>query len=437
MPQPQPLSASHIGSFAYLTVKDRLPVILTRVVDYLYREKDSLGNNYGKAAREDCKKVIGRCSQLKNEMQTNKDLLPLQAHPDPSYPYDDANIWNRYLENYIRVTGVAPKWFTAPWLYVECYMYTRIHESLYLCNVLKDFDPFMDQKRNALIDSKEAIEALAVHVLSLCGRISTFSQEQLKQHVIKLIEISLWGNRCDLSISGGADKSQDSDVLLLLDKLQSKILVNNSESLWQLLVALPEDQRDIVLVLDNAGFELVTDLCLLAFLTEAGFVTSLTVHPKIRPWFVSDTTHSDLTWTIEKLRETGGSAGVLASKWQSYISNGRWKIVNNKFWTLCHDFADMKEIDPELYSQLSKSSLIIFKGDLNYRKLTGDLDWPTTTSLEHTLRGFCPAPVLAIRTAKGGPVVGLAPGVSERTAAVTHDWNISGEYGMIQLCTFS
>lgn len=78
-----------------------------------------------------------------------------------------------------------------------------------------------------------------------------------------------------------------------------------------------------------------------------------------------------------------------------------------------------------------------FQGDLNYRKLTGDLDWPTSTSFRQALRGFSPAPVLAVRTAKGGPVVGLAPGLGERTASVAQDWNISGNYGMIQFCMFS
>ncbi|XP_042226243.1 damage-control phosphatase ARMT1-like isoform X2 [Homarus americanus] len=350
---------------------------------------------------------------------------------------DDTDLWNRQFEKYISVYGMPPKWFTAPWLYVECYMYARIHEAFYLCNPLREFDPFEEQKKKSLIDSHAATESLATHVLSLCSRIPTLTEEQLKQSVTQLIEVSVWGNRCDLSLSSGADRTQETDLLISLDKLRSNIIENNLDSLWQLLVALPEDQRDIVLVLDNAGFELVTDLCLMTFLTEAGLATSVTLHPKTRPWFVSDTTHKDLVWTIDRCREDGGSAGEMANKWLTYLSDGRWKVSENKFWTTDLDFADMSQIEPELYSQLSKASLIIFKGDLNYRKLTGDFDWPTTTSFECALRSFSPAPVLALRTAKGGPVVGLAPGVSERIADVTRSWNTSGDYGMIQLCTFS
>lgn len=434
MSDPLPLSASRVGTFAYLTVKDRLPIILTRVIDHLYREKDTFAAEYGEDAQEGCKTIVGQLSQLKNEMQTNKPFCVMEAwHPQPIY--DDSDIYNREFEKFTLENEVEPKWFTAPWLYAECYMYARIHRAFSLCAGLQSYDPFSSQKDKSLIDSLQAIESLAAHILSVCNIIPTLTHLLLRQHVIQLLEVSLWGNKCDLSISGGADVAQGADMIASLDQYRPYILANHSDSLWQLLVALPEDQRDIVLVLDNAGFELVSDLCFLTFLTESGLATSVSIHTKTRPWFVSDTTYRDFTWTIEKLKEGGGSAGELADKWSNYVSDGRWKITQNKFWTTHHDFTKMSEVAPDLYTEISKASLIIFKGDLNYRKLTGDLNWPTNTSFKHALRDFCPAPVLAVRTAKGGPVVGLAPGVAERIATASPNWNISGDFGMIQLCT--
>ena len=81
--------------------------------------------------------------------------------------------------------------------------------------------------------------------------------------------------------------------------------------------------------------------------------------------------------------------------------------------------------------------LMYFQGDLNYRKLTGDIEWATDTKFEHALQEFRPAPLLAVRTVKGGPVVGLLPDQNKSISSVDQDWNTTGDYGMIQLCTFS
>ena len=48
----------------------------------------------------------------------------------------------------------------------------------------------------------------------------------------------------------------------------------------------------------------------------------------------------------------------------------------HSFWTSPYDFNDMKQIAPDLYETLEReSSFLLSKGDLNYRKLIGDLNW--------------------------------------------------------------
>lgn len=85
-------------------------------------------------------------------------------------------------------------------------------------------------------------------------------------------------------------------------------------------------------------------------------------------------------------------------KWKSYIENGIWTIHSDPFWTYPHDFSLMKTDDSDLYATLSEADLLIFKGDLNYRKLVGDLKWRPTDTFQESLQGFHPAPLVALRT---------------------------------------
>lgn len=46
------------------------------------------------------------------------------------------------------------------------------------------------------------------------------------------------------------------------------------------------------------------------------------------------------------------------------------KVSPEAYWTNPLSFAVIPEHSPELLSDLQKADLVIFKGDLNYRKLT-------------------------------------------------------------------
>ena len=118
---------------------------------------------------------------------------------------------------------------------------------------------------------------------------------------------------------------------------------------------------------------------------------------KKQPWFVSDTMPQDISWSLAELESAGGELSQLGLRWRSYLSRDQWTVSDDQLWTLPHCYHQMLHQDPQLYNQLSQDKLIIFKGDLNYRKLVGDLNWPTTVSFSEALQGFHPSNVLTIR----------------------------------------
>lgn len=424
---PPPLSAKFKDTFAYPTVKERMPSIVAGVADTAFRSKVWIKEKYGEEGSEDLKKVAGGVSKLRNEMMTGKVLIPITD------TRSDVKLWNDYLREVTERDGEEPTWFVSPWLYVECYMYRRIQESVEKCNILNKFDVFMDQKRKSLLDSAQPTLILLNYLMTVVNDLDTGETSDKQKLFKQLMQISLWGNKCDLSISGGQDNAQTSCPLDQVNKLRQFILRDDLDQVWQHLSSKSPSRVDIVL--DNAGFELITDLCLAEFLISAKLASSVHLHAKAFPWFVSDVTKDDFDHTFQFFMQNNSLAmDMFLKRWKGRIEDGSWVFKVHDFWTSPFAYCDMNKYMPELYTDLGNSTLIIFKGDLNYRKLVGDRNWPTTTPFEDSLCGFHPAPLCALRTLKADLVTGLEEGKAEEVKEQDRNWMINGNWAVAVFC---
>ncbi|XP_037510911.1 uncharacterized protein LOC119387556 [Rhipicephalus sanguineus] len=425
-----PLSAKYKDSFAYKTVRDRLPVILTKVIDTVFRDRMDIERVLGPEAREETKLVVGRLARLRNEMVTNKPMIPIEDD------FEDTETWNSVLNEYTSKNGREPHWYEAPWLYIETYFYRRIFEAFRLTAKLRDYDPFSKLKRDALYGSFNAVRTLCDILRWNTPRDATL--ETLQQTTYRLIELSLWGNRCDLSLSSGADTSTQAGSLQLTERLRPYIISSHADRLMHYLCRLRERNFDgeaihLHCVLDNSGYELATDLILLDFLHETRYVSTVTIHVKAIPWFVSDVMRRDLFWTLREMEDSDHTATqALSERCQHRIMEGVWYVMDDVFWTQSFDYAEMATRRPDLYKLLQSADLLLFKGDLNYRKLVGDLSWNPTVPFKQALRGFEPTFVCALRTLKADTVAGIDPAILGEVAQRSPDWMVTGEYAVIQ-----
>lgn len=433
---PDPIAPIDKSCFAFLTITERLPEILVKALDYFVRSyRDFLVSHHVNLsdsakvdAEEEAKSILGSFSKLRYEMMTDKPLAYLTDNSS------DVTIWNKCFDSWTEKLSACPTYYSVSWLYAECYMYRRIHESFVKSKYFTSFDPFYEQKRNALKQSMSATITLGEYVTQL-----KTSPDSLKDETIKMIEVSLWGNKCDLSLTAGKDCSQTSSPLDDLLKLRSNILINDSDKLWQIIQSLSSSSNKPILdiILDNSGFELFTDLCLVEFLHSSGLLPadkcSVRWYVKTIPWFVSDALKYDFEWTIDYLIQCSQSPSLqsLGKKWKDYLSSGTWSIVEDSFWTLPYDFSSMSNVSPKLYSQLSQADLLIFKGDLNYRKLVGDLAWENTTPFKTALRGFHPTNLCTLRSIKAEVCVGFKD--KSQWASLPDNWMRSSDYAVIQL----
>lgn len=423
-----PFLTSDRNSFAWDTARKRWPVILTKSLDDVCRTLQDLSGDKQREGKE----IVKEIGLLKYDIEHDR---PLCIHEcDES---SEMKEFYRYMRE--------KTWLDSEWLMSECYLYIRLHNMLLIKEHWKDYDMFARQKEETLESSMDAVVELAIHYKEI---VTTWNDEDSSQDTVylenifvEMINICLWGNATDLSLLNHLTKEE-------IGKIQGKkfreasgqnVIVNDLSRTWEQIGKIRNGQIDIVL--DNAGYELFVDLVLAAFLLEVHMAETVILHPKSFPWFVSDVTPRDVSFLFGYLLEidkfpTNHQKKVLflVQRLAYFHSEGRICIRPNKFWSTPNSFWIMPTAATELFADLQKSDLVIFKGDLNYRKLVADAKWPATSSFIDALGPLghgCQMRILALRTCKADTIVGLHSGQEEELDSIDKDWRINGKYAVI------
>lgn len=176
------------SSFAYNTLKDRVPNIIVKGLDYFVRTwRVYLERKHGKLpadevekANEEAKSVIESFSKLRYELTTNKPLIRLDDQ------WEDVNLWNAALDDYIKEHGKEPTYFDSPMLYTECYIYRSICSAFQKTKYFKNFDLFLQIKRDGLVAAERATTQLMEYATKISERIKE-GKSTIKEEFVKYV----------------------------------------------------------------------------------------------------------------------------------------------------------------------------------------------------------------------------------------------------------
>jgi len=267
---------------------------------------------------------------------------------------------------------------------------------------------------------------------------------------ISFLKYSLWGNQADLSLHTSANVNLTNFHKITLDEIKKSndnLISDDSLKIWNYVSKLKGERIDFIL--DNSGYETYNDLVFADWLMTKGFATKIVWHCKQIPWYVSDTNIKDFEWIINTcinppdiLRDFDNTNVIeMARRWKNYLDKDQWILNDDIFWTSNYPFWHMSIFAPKLYEYLSNSSLLIFKGDMNYRKIVYDCYWPYTTPFIEACGNFGKPdfssgksfpPFACLRTCKADVIVGLKEGIAENLDKKCKDWLVNGKYGIIQ-----
>ncbi|KAJ2007521.1 Hairy/enhancer-of-split with YRPW motif protein 2 [Coemansia thaxteri] len=437
----RPLTAARDGSnFTYESLHNRVPHILTDIVNDFYAAVQGASDA---AAVAEGKALTGELSKLKHEMVTDKILTPLEEDG-----VGDVPAWNRWLELYFS----AVTWYSAPFLAWETYMYRRVAAIFKRSQHWSRFDYFAAKKEATFRASMEAVARMCsrVDLLTRDSIVNASSPTRLRVAFAEMLQASLWGNQTDLSmfpnLSSGA--LEEMQARISSGENSSKVVANDTERIWDIVSRLDGGRVDIVL--DNAGFELLQDVLLAHWLVLVGIAKKIVFHTKRVPWYVSDVTNEDFRWLVN-VAQTPSLIGAkkltaadeatlkrLGDQWSEFLANGTWELKDELFWTGPYGFRYLPSEGKDVWdNELTRADLVIFKGDLNYRKLVYDLEWPISTPFVDALGAIATDPrapaIVALRTSKCDTITGIDSTKAEELFAKQKDWMYSGEYGVIQL----
>ena len=194
----------------------------------------------------------------------------------------------------------------------------RVNTLFSLSEHWKGYDVFSKQKMSTFKSSRPAVLELAARYKELTLQLENHSSTASKtaeeiEAAEKLLftemsEICLWGNATDLSLLTSLtyediQKLQGSDARKTSEK---NIVVNELPAAFKVLKAAQKagtTERRVDIVLDNAGFELFVDLLLAGYLLSANLATTIVLHPKSLPWFVSDVIPGDFSSLLNALAD--------------------------------------------------------------------------------------------------------------------------------------
>jgi damage-control phosphatase, subfamily III len=234
---------------------------------------------------------------------------------------------------------------------------------------------------------------------------------------LEMTQVALWGNATDLSLlsSMSANELGSLQGRKAIEDNRRNIVDDDSESVYSYLASPLRANRRIDIVLDNAGFELFTDLVYAAYLLESGLASFVVLWVKDFPWFVSDAMQADVDSLMQhledpKLFSDRSCIEPIARTLSRFFEEGSITIRSHAFWTTAESFHEIDTYAPGLLKCLRSSALVIFKGDLNYRKLTMDGLWPHDIPFSAALGPLgvgSGVKVLALRTNKADVCVGV------------------------------
>lgn len=386
-------------------------------------------DNLGEWEKSEFQHILERFLELREDIGSSAKLKMLDPLP-PESPEGRVKEWNEWKQILQPFLDNEETWLSAPWLATEFFVYRRLMEAIGYWDegtAGYKYDPFARQKQAGLESSVGSAEPMLSKIPTL---------PKTSEGIELAASIALWGNKMDLSIwpADAADTHVDIFTSILASASEN-LLHDDFDKLASHCKQLRENGGgNVDIIVDNAGFELITDLALAQHLVESGIASCVTFQLKSHPTFVSDALEKDLRGHIDYYKNLDPgkfpNAHKAGMQWQELLDTNKWKCSENNFWVQAFPMWQMTE--PLRTNLKERCDLAFVKGDANYRRLLGDCMWDLDAPFDLVVGNYFPCPVIALRTLKAEIGCGMDLHQIERAKQLDESWMVNGRFGVVQ-----
>ena len=319
--------------------------------------------------------------------------------------------------------------YNAPFFEAEVLFYHALLAQKEYFSNKNDF--FASGKKFSIINGNEDFIQNLKILFNKKDREKEFDTDDGKKYFKNSLLYCLSANTSDLSQLNSKDRFdfKANDITVLCD---------DSENIYEFLKILSSEKKKnkrFDIICDNCGKELFSDLFLACYFLYLGLANEVVFHVKKYPFFVSDATENDFGFLLQSILAKDKDI----EECRDYLNSGKIKVETNDFWTSPRTFNELKEADSDLYKELTKSSLIIVKGDLNYRRLVEDKNWNYDEPfIKLTKNVFGDVPIPAPRVIKSDVLVGvssamyhLAKSTESVNSSIENSFKANGKWAVI------
>lgn len=298
-------------------------------------------------------------------------------------------------------------------------------------------DPYKLKKKKSIEDDVKGVKSYILDCLNIIGSFKNkYNQEALRN----VVRLSLDTNSCDLSQLGGKtihplpeENIYPSERVAFVEYFDKESGKGSEDT----------DPKIVVnYLVDNGSVEFFSDLTFAFVVLNMANVKEVNFYVNKLPIFVSDVVEDDFTYMVETIKRCLDNLQVEDAKKAEYCSclAKLEELVNMKrinikpgfIWNMPTEYRALANDGCDLFRQ--QNSVLVIKGDLNYRRLAGDKMWSYKKRLSKITQDFLECPTLVIRSFKSDLVLDYSFSRYRKNNKNDDNryWRENGEYGVIR-----